>query len=86
MLYCTSIHCRIYKLCRTYKVNIGGDQTVFTDHQKNVKLNKQNRIECPFFSLKPNKDKNLIHSPNTFNSYRSGKGGEFIIPRPIETK
>jgi hypothetical protein len=79
-LHCTSTHCRIHKLCSTYKANDGGDQTIFTDHQPNMKKVSKGTV-CVFFGSKPVPDDlSSIHSPNTF---RTVGGGEFIIPRGI---
>lgn len=78
-LHCTSQACRINKLCSTYKANDGKDQTVFTDHHKNLTRSPTGKgIVCHFFGKKTEaRDFNTIHSPNTFRTV----GNEFVIPR-----
>lgn len=83
-LHCTSEHCRLHKLCATYKADDGKDATVFTDHQKNLTRSAICMgIVCHFFSKKPGyhaqtaEQLNAIHSPNTFRTV----GNQFVIPR-----
>jgi hypothetical protein len=85
-LKCKSTKCLIHKMCSSYRPPIS-DKTVVIDHTSSMKRNDTNMSwECPFFTPKSNyfnKDLNTIHSPNTFNSHRSGSNGEFVIPRNI---
>jgi hypothetical protein len=75
-LKCSSTHCRVHKLCSTYRLPVS-DKTVVTDHQ--TRLSRVGgKIVCHFFGRKvEDRDLSAIRSPNTFTTV----GNEFVIPR-----
>jgi hypothetical protein len=70
--------CKLYPNCMPFENGKCED---------NIRLPGKSGFYCSVFKPSPayfNRDLSTIHSPNTFNVERSGKGGEFVIPRTIE--
>ena len=73
-------YCNLYSYCEKLAAGECKDNT--------IGLKGKSGFYCQEFEANPlyfSRDLSTIHSLNTFNVHRSGKGGEFVIPRPIET-